>query len=94
MNTNNLDQLWTPFALSLMQVWDILITACFIPNYKQNLKSAKLVANAMRWTSEEKLELQLCFDCTGWSAFKTLATDLNELTDIVTSPISFCEYVC
>lgn len=39
---------------------------------------------------QSKLELQACFDCTHWMAFEAVATDLNKLTDTVTSYISFC----
>ena len=44
-----------------------------------------------KWARESKLELQACFDCTNWSVFESAATDLNELTDTVTSYIRFCE---
>ena len=44
-----------------------------------------------RWTTESKLELHACFDCTDWSVFEAAATDLDELTDTVTSYTSFCE---
>ncbi len=38
--------------------------------------------------------LQACFDCTDWSVFEAAATDLDELTDSITSYISFCEDIC
>ena len=47
-----------------------------------------------KWTNESKLELQACFDCTDWSVFEATSTDLDELTDTVTSYISFCEDMC
>ena len=47
-----------------------------------------------KWTRESKLELQACFDCTNWSVFEAAATDLNDLTDTVTSYIRFCEDLC
>ncbi|KAI3364299.1 hypothetical protein L3Q82_010821, partial [Scortum barcoo] len=63
--------------------------------YRQKLKSAKpVVKTVRRWTTEAKLELQACFDCTDWSVFDAATTDLHELTDTVTSYISFCEEMC
>ena len=66
-----------------------------IPTYKQKLKSAKPVVKMVRgWTDDAKVELQACFDCTDWSVFEAAASDLHELTDTVTSYISFCEDMC
>ena len=66
-----------------------------LPNYKQKLKTATpVVRTVKRWTTESKLELQACFDCTDWSVFEAAATDLDELTDTVTSYTSFCEDMC
>ena len=38
-----------------------------------------------KWTNESKLELQACFECTDWSVFEATSTDLDKLTDTVTS---------
>ncbi|XP_052469923.1 uncharacterized protein LOC128026697 [Carassius gibelio] len=66
-----------------------------IPSYKQKLKSAKpVVRTVKRWTSETEQDLQSCFDLTDWSVFEAATTDLDELTETVTSYISFCEDVC
>jgi hypothetical protein len=66
-----------------------------IPTYRQKLKTSKPVAKTLKkWTRESKLELQACFDCTNWSVFEAAATDLNDLTDTVTSYIRFCEDLC
>ncbi|XDV31566.1 hypothetical protein PO909_002557, partial [Leuciscus waleckii] len=66
-----------------------------LPTYKQKLKSAKPVVRTVeRWTSETELVLQACFDCADWSVFEAAANDLDELTDTVTSYISFCEDMC
>ncbi|XP_073671518.1 uncharacterized protein [Paramisgurnus dabryanus] len=66
-----------------------------IPSYKQKLKSAKpVVRTVRRWTSETEQDLQSCFDITDWSVFEAATTDLDELTETVTSYISFCEDVC
>ena len=66
-----------------------------IPTYKQKLKTAKpVIRSTKKWTEEAKEELQDCFDCTDWSVFEEATADLDELTDTVTSYISFCEEVC
>uniref|UniRef100_A0A8C6P8Y0 Reverse transcriptase domain-containing protein n=1 Tax=Nothobranchius furzeri TaxID=105023 RepID=A0A8C6P8Y0_NOTFU len=66
-----------------------------IPTYKQKLKSVKPAIRTVRkWTNEAKEELQDCFDCTDWRVFADATGDLNELTDTVTSYITFCEEVC
>ncbi|KAL0167324.1 hypothetical protein M9458_039168, partial [Cirrhinus mrigala] len=44
------------------------------------------------WTNE--WVLQACFKWTDWSVFEAAATDLDELTETVTSYISFCEDIC
>ena len=41
-----------------------------------------------------RADLQACFDLTDWSVFEAAATDLDELTETVTSYISFCEDIC
>lgn len=41
-----------------------------------------------------KEQLQDCFNCTDRSLFEDETGDLDELSDTVTSCISFCEGVC
>ncbi|KAK3574559.1 hypothetical protein QTP86_010173 [Hemibagrus guttatus] len=66
-----------------------------LPTYRPKLKSAKpVVRTVKRWTSEKEQNLQACFECTDWSIFEAGATDLDELTETVTSYISFCEDMC
>ncbi len=66
-----------------------------IPTYRQKLKSAKPVLRTVkRWTNETERVLQACFDCTDWSVFEAAANDLDQLTETVTSYISFCEDMC
>ncbi|KAK3565557.1 hypothetical protein QTP86_012217 [Hemibagrus guttatus] len=66
-----------------------------LPTYRPKLKSAKpVVRTVKRWTSETEQDLQACFECTDWSIFEAGATDLDELTETVTSYISFCEDMC
>ncbi len=63
-----------------------------IPAYRQKLKSAKpVVKTVKRWTKETGWVLQACFYSTDRSVFEAAATDLDELTETVTSYISFCE---
>ncbi len=47
-----------------------------------------------RWANESEWVLQACFDLTDWSVFEAAATDLDKLTETVTSYISFCEDMC
>ncbi len=66
-----------------------------IPTYRQKLKSAKPVLRTVkRWTNETEWDLQACFSLTDWTVFEAAANDLNELTETVTSYISFCEDMC
>ncbi len=66
-----------------------------IPTYRQKLKSSKPVLRTVRrWTNEAEQDLRACFDLTDWSVFEATATDLDELTETVTSYISFCEDIC
>ncbi|KAL0163409.1 hypothetical protein M9458_042805, partial [Cirrhinus mrigala] len=66
-----------------------------IPTYRQKLKSAKPVVKTIRrWTNETERVLQACFEWTDWSVFEVATTDLDELTETVTSYISFCEDIC
>ncbi|KAK3515368.1 hypothetical protein QTP70_018745 [Hemibagrus guttatus] len=66
-----------------------------LPTYRPKLKSAKpVIRTVKRWTSETEQDLQACFECTDWSIFEAGATDLDELTETVTSYISFCEDMC
>ncbi|KAL0152504.1 hypothetical protein M9458_052227, partial [Cirrhinus mrigala] len=66
-----------------------------IPSYRQKLKSAKpVVKTVKRWTNETERVLQACFELTDWSVFEAGANDLDELTETVTSYISFCEDMC
>lgn len=66
-----------------------------IPAYRQKLKLCKpVVRKSKKWTSEAVEDLQACFDCTDWDVFRTATNNLDELTEAVTSYISFCEESC
>lgn len=79
--------------MSLEQPWDSLIAVWSA--YRQKLKSAKLVVKTVKWwTAEAEQDLQACFKQNDLSVFEAAATDLDELTDTVTSYISSCEDKC
>ncbi len=66
-----------------------------IPTYRQKLKSVKpVIRTVKRWTNEAEQDLKACFDLTDWTVFEAAANDLDELTETVTSHISFCEDMC
>ncbi len=66
-----------------------------ILTYRQKFKSAKPVLRTVkRWTNEAEQDLKACFDLTDWSVFEAASNDLDELTETVTSYISFCEDMC
>lgn len=63
-----------------------------IPAYRQKLKSAKPIAKSVkRWTTESEQALQACFERADRSVLEAAATDLDKLTETVTSYVSFCE---
>lgn len=39
------------------------------------------------------LTLHGCIDCTDWDMFKESCADIDELTDVVSSRDSYCEYI-
>ena len=66
-----------------------------IPAYTQKLKLCKpVVRTSKQWTSEAIEDLRACVDCTDWDMFTTASNILDELTEAVTSYISFCEDCC
>ncbi len=70
----------------------IFIYSIFI--YRKLKSSKPILRTVKRWTVEAEQDLQACFKLTDWSVFEAAATDLDELTDTVTSYISFCEDMC
>ncbi|XP_061598249.1 NLR family CARD domain-containing protein 3-like [Cololabis saira] len=66
-----------------------------IPAYKQKLKLCKpAVRTSKQWTRKATEDLQACLDSTDWDVFRTSSSSLDELTEAVTSYISFCEDSC
>ena len=66
-------------------------TVHLVPIYKSLLKSAKCVEREVKvWNEDGIARLQGCFDCTDWDVFRNSCSSLDELTDVVTSYVSFC----
>ena len=42
------------------------------------------------WNEDSIARLQGCFDCSNWDVFPDSCDSLDELTDVVTSYVSFC----
>ncbi len=83
------------FTLSHGQLWGSLITVWFIL-YRPTDRNYNLpvLRTVKRWTNETEQDLQACFDLTDRSVFEAAVNDLDELTETVTSYISFCEDMC
>lgn len=66
-------------------------TVHLLPVYKTVLRREKVRKHHIKvWSDDASLALQGCFDCTDWSVFTESCRDINELTDVVCSYISFC----
>ncbi|KAM9817929.1 uncharacterized protein ACBT44_008372 [Syngnathus typhle] len=66
-----------------------------VPDYELPLPlSVSNTHEARSLALESRQDLQACFDCTDWGVFEAATSDLHELTDTVTSYISFCEDLC
>jgi hypothetical protein len=50
----------------------------------------RVVKTVKQWTADSVECLQGCFDCTAWEVFYDACESLDELTDVVSSYISFC----
>lgn len=63
-----------------------------LPTYKTVLKSEKIQNKEVKiWCEESTACLQGCFHCTSWEMFKNFCTDIDELTDVIYSHVTFCE---
>ena len=66
-------------------------TVHIVPIYKSLLKHAKCFEKHVKvWNEDIIARLQGCFDCTDWDVFRNSCSSLDELTDVVTSYVSFC----
>ncbi len=89
-----INEAYHPVPRAALGLSDHHLVNC-IPAYRQKLKSAKPVLRTLkRWTNEAEQDLKACFDLTDWRVFEAAANYLDELTETVTSYISFCEDMC
>lgn len=66
-------------------------TVHLLPVYKTVLRREKVRKGQVKvWNEDSSLALQGCFDCTDWSVFTESSDNIDELTDVVCSYISFC----
>ncbi len=65
-----------------------------IPVYRTALRRGKVVTKRVKnWTEDSSLTLLGCLDCTDWNVFVDSSRDIDELTDVVSSWVSYCEDV-
>lgn len=63
-----------------------------IPSYRTCLQRGKVTTKNIKvWSEEAKKTLQGCLDCTAWEEFIESSRDIHELTDVVSSWITYCE---
>lgn len=63
-----------------------------IPVYKTVLKRYRAENKSIKkWSADSSLALQGCLECTNWEVFDNSCSDIDELTDVVSSYINFCE---
>lgn len=66
-------------------------TVFLIPVYETVLKNKAENKSIRKWSVDSSLALQGCFDCTNWEVFENSCSDIDDLTDVVSSYITFCE---
>ncbi|XP_071944816.1 uncharacterized protein [Antedon mediterranea] len=65
-----------------------------IPRYRCQFKREAVKSRMIsKWTPDNIMKLQGCFDCTDWNAFKD-SSDINLCTESVISYIKFCQDIC
>lgn len=63
-----------------------------LPAYTSVLRREKPVRKQVKvWSEDSSSALQACFECTDWTVFQDSCSDIDELTDVVCSYISFCK---
>lgn len=63
-----------------------------IPVYRTCLQRAKVETRQVKvWSEEATLALQGCLDCTLWEEFVHSSQDIDELTEVVSSWVAYCE---
>ncbi len=74
-----------PFGASYHSCVLLLLT------YRSVCKRQERTIKTVKCWSEDSIDnFKACFDCTGWYVFYDSCSDLNELTQTVSSYISFC----
>ncbi|KAK0150901.1 hypothetical protein N1851_007984 [Merluccius polli] len=63
-----------------------------IPAYRTCLQRGKVETRQVKaWSEEATLALQGCLDCTLWEEFVNSSRDIDELTEVVSSWVAYCE---
>ena len=63
-----------------------------LPVYKSVLKSLPVVKKTVKvWDEKSSDSLRGCFECTDWNVFYESCEDVEELNDVVTDYVKFCE---
>ena len=66
-------------------------TIHLIPSYRQKLKTGKVESRTIKvWDTDATEQLQGCFACTSWDVITEGCTDIDQITDVITSYIKFC----
>ncbi len=64
----------------------------FIPVHRIALRGGKVLTKWVKNGMEDSLlTLQGCMDCTDWNVFVGPSKDIDELTDVVSSWVTYCE---
>ncbi len=63
------------------------------PVYHTVVRKGRVLTKLSKlWTDDAVMHLQGCFDCTDiWDIFKETSSDIDELTDIISSYVTFCD---
>ncbi|XP_049908650.1 uncharacterized protein nek6 isoform X1 [Epinephelus moara] len=60
--------------------------------YRTVLRREKVLTKQTKlWTDDAIMSLQGCYDCTAWDTFTETSSDIDELTDVISSYVTFCE---
>ena len=67
-------------------------TLVLSPCYRQKLKQHKPTVKCIKsWSEDSEQSLQVCFDCTDWEVFCDSCDTSEELVDVISDYICFCE---
>lgn len=63
-----------------------------VPSYRTCLQRGKVTTRNIKvWSEEATLTLQGCLESTDWEVFTESSRDIHELTDVVSSWVTYCE---